>query len=117
MRTSADLRQAQVGKPVFNRNGRQIGRVVRVHLADNYLREDEPKQTSSNELKNNKEWLALIADVIEPDDRRSIELAKEMWHQGFLKITGDRLRGYQHYVLPNQITKIDEKGVHLNVSH
>lgn len=108
------LEQAQIGMPVYDKYKQNIGRVIRIFIIDKRIEDDPSPQEAL--LDNDSEWLSLIAAIIEPDDSRGIDLAKELWNEGYLKIDKTPLQGFQQYILPTEIANIDENGVYLNVS-
>lgn len=106
------LERVEIGMPVYDKYKQNIGQVIRIK--DRQIEEDtSPKKTF---LANDSEWFPLIADIIEPDDKRGIDLAKELWNEGYIKLGNTPLHGFRQYILPTEIKKIDEEGVHLNVA-
>lgn len=109
------LERAEIGMPVYDKYKQNIGQVIRIRIKDRQIEENaSPRNTLLD--NNDSEWLSLIADIIEPDDMRGIDLAKELWNEGYIKLGKTSLHGFRKYILPTEIEKINEEGIHLNVA-
>jgi hypothetical protein len=64
---------------------------------------------------DDREWMDLVATMMEPDDARAVTLARQIWHVGYARMRGTGLTGLRNYILPHQIAAVDEKGVHLHI--
>ena len=111
---SSVFERAEIGMTVYDKYKQNIGQIVRIRTRDRQVGEG----TSLKETiyADDSEWWSLIADIIEPDDRRGIDVAKELWNEGYIKLGKTPLHGFRKYILPTEIEKVDEEGVHLNVA-
>lgn len=105
------LAKVRPGQPVVDATGSQIGRVLRVRRNRHDV-DGEEHITPADD----REWMELIARIIEPDDARALRLAKEIWNVGYVKMRGPGLSGLAQYILPGQIDAVEQGTVQLSIA-
>ena len=97
--------------PVYDETGEEIGEVIRIHLPGQF--------DQHTELAENTSPVRMVDDdLLVPDKQMTDEIPgavlARMREHGFVEIRGGLLQA-NHYVVPDQIARIDKDGVHLRV--
>ena len=108
------LRMIEEGMQVYDNQGREVGTVEFVHFseADGSLGTGAAA-TPSEPVK--PDLIDILGKVFAPDNLPE-ELRERLLMHGFLKIGSAKLFGADRYVMFDQISRVEENGVHLKVA-
>ncbi len=116
------LRQVHEGMRVYDRDGKDIGTVDRVYISEvspEAERRGLGPATEENRNPNPDQprgaVLEDIARVFEPD-RLPDTLQRRLYKNGFVRVNASGLLAADRYVLPDQVSRVSDGKVTLNVS-
>jgi hypothetical protein len=107
------------GMTVYDREGRELGKVDRVHKGPE---SSKLPYTYGGTLTGEKPGeddgvlAKLVEELFDPMDDLHKELQKELYTHGFMRMLTDKLKGEERYILPHQIRAVSEDAVHLHDS-
>lgn len=113
------LENIREGMTVYDKEGRELGKVDRVHTG---AQKSELPYTYGGTLPGKKpgEDDSILAKIIEeyfdPMDKLHEEIQEELYLHGFIRLLTGKLEGQDRYIQPHQIHSISEEGVHLHTS-
>ena len=109
------LESIREGMRVYDREGRELGKVDRVHTGPG---RPEPGSTEAGGEAGVDETLFArwVEEMLDPMDNVRRELQEELYLHGFMRMLTEGLEGEERYILPDQIRAVIGDKVHLHVS-
>lgn len=109
------LESIQEGMRVYDREGRELGKVDRVHAG--------PGRPGSGYTEEGSEagvdetlFARWVEEMLDPMDNVRKELQEELYLHGFMRMLTEGLEGEERYILPDQIHSVSGDKVHLHAS-
>jgi hypothetical protein len=113
------LESIREGMRVYDREGRDLGKVDRVHTGPAgseagyaYRGPRAGKEAGDGETLFAK-W---VEEMLDPMDNLHKELQEELYLHGFMRMLSEGLEGKERYILPDQIHSVSGEAVHLHAS-
>ncbi len=111
------LNQIHEKMRVYDRDNNDIGMVDRVYLgaaSDQAYEHGEGPATADNPDYSQNRLYRDVAQVFEPDNLPE-ELRERLTQRGFVRIAGSGILAADRYILPEQIDRVADNHVYLNV--
>ncbi len=119
--TTVLLGRIHQGMTVFDNKDDEIGKVEFVYFGAQADTNENTHTTSATHVPNPAMTDAtipgMIADVFSPQDEVPEALADRLRMSGFIRVDSNRLLASDRYVMPDQIGRVHDEHVHLNVSY
>ncbi len=116
-----DLTKVREGMKVYDRTGKDIGKVDRVYMGSVSEKQDEYGEGASTPSSPGRGPLpdTLMKDVVkafDPNEQLPDVLQKRLLREGFVRVEGGGLFGADRYVTPDQIASVSGDRVDLRVA-
>lgn len=112
------LNEIHEGMTVYDANRDNIGEVEFVHFgaasATQRAHGTGPATITSADTGYDRPFAGMIASIFNPGEIPD-ELAERLYRTGFVRIDSAGLFAADRYVTPDQISRVDQDGVYLNV--
>ncbi len=119
-----DLTKVREGMKVYDRNGKDIGKVDRVYMGSVSEKQDEYGEGASTPSSPGSGTAAPargtivgnVARAFGDDEELPDVLQKRLLREGFVRVEGGGLLGADRYVTPDQIVSVSGDRVDLRVA-
>jgi len=108
------LSKVEEGMKVYDNEGSEVGKVELVHFAEASEMSGAGAATAPSRPAESG-LMDILSKVFGSDDLPE-ELRERLLMHGFIKMDSARLFGADRYIMTDQISSVEEDGVHLKVA-